>query len=95
MNPNGPAPSTKSSARSGGGPKKSAVPELLLAVKWDEENGPDPTGWWVSEKLDGVRVFWDPKADGGKGAMLSRLGNAFMAPREMLDSAFSSLHRSV
>jgi DNA ligase-1 len=31
------------------------VPELLLAVKWDIEKGTDPTGWWISEKLDGVR----------------------------------------
>jgi len=31
------------------------VPELLLANKWDIETGPDPTGWWISEKLDGVR----------------------------------------
>ncbi len=30
-------------------------PNPLLAVKWDLEKGPDPTGWWVSEKLDGVR----------------------------------------
>ena len=32
-----------------------SVPELLLANKWDIEKGLDPTGWWVSEKLDGVR----------------------------------------
>ena len=32
------------------------VPELLLANKWDIETGPDPTGWWISEKLDGVRL---------------------------------------
>ena len=32
-----------------------SVPGLLLAVKWDLEKGSDPTGWWVSEKLDGVR----------------------------------------
>lgn len=32
-----------------------SVPELLLANKWDLETGLDPTGWWVSEKLDGVR----------------------------------------
>ena len=32
-----------------------SVPELLLANKWDLENGLDPTGWWISEKLDGVR----------------------------------------
>lgn len=29
--------------------------KVLLAVKWDMEKGVDPTGWWVSEKLDGVR----------------------------------------
>jgi DNA ligase-1 len=34
---------------------KKVVPELLLANKWDIENGPDPSGWWISEKLDGVR----------------------------------------
>ena len=27
--------------------------EVMLAYPWD--NGPDPTGWWISEKLDGVR----------------------------------------
>ena len=31
------------------------VPELLLANKWDIESGLDPAGWWISEKLDGVR----------------------------------------
>jgi DNA ligase-1 len=31
------------------------APELLLANKWDIETGLDPTGWWISEKLDGVR----------------------------------------
>lgn len=29
--------------------------ELLLAGKWDLEKGQDVTGWWMSEKLDGVR----------------------------------------
>lgn len=47
------------------------VPELLLAFKWE---GQDPTGWWMSEKLDGVRAFWN----GTK--FVSRLGNEFMAP---------------
>lgn len=28
--------------------------EVLLANKWDLD-GPDPTDWWISEKLDGVR----------------------------------------
>jgi len=36
-------------------PAKKKIPELLLAVKWDIVDGHDPTGWWISEKLDGVR----------------------------------------
>lgn len=32
-------------------------PKLLLAKTWDEST--DPTGWWISEKYDGVRGFWD------------------------------------
>ena len=36
-------------------PTGKKVPELLLANKWDIEKGPDPSGWWISEKLDGVR----------------------------------------
>ncbi|ESK91269.1 dna ligase [Moniliophthora roreri MCA 2997] len=55
------------------------TPELLLANKWDIGTGPDPTGWWISEKLDGVRTFYD-----GKG-MVSRLGNPFTPPKWFLD----------
>ena len=51
-------------------PKK--VPPLLLAHKWDNEQ--DVTGWWISEKLDGVRAYWDGKR------FLSRLGNVYHAP---------------
>lgn len=32
---------------------------LLLANVWDERR--DPSGYWVSEKLDGVRAYWDGK----------------------------------
>lgn len=35
---------------------KKKVPQLLLAVKWEEASH-DPTGWWISEKLDGVRYI--------------------------------------
>lgn len=49
------------------------VPSLLLAHEWDGEM--DPTGWWMSEKLDGVRAYWDGKR------LLSRLGNQFQAPK--------------
>ena len=47
-------------------------PPLLLAHSW--ENDVDLTGWWMSEKLDGVRAYWD----GTRFA--SRQGNEFHAP---------------
>ena len=47
-------------------------PPLLLAERWD--NVGDLTGWWMSEKLDGVRAYWDGKQ------FLSRLGNRYHAP---------------
>ncbi|KAF9020124.1 DNA ligase/mRNA capping enzyme [Hymenopellis radicata] len=56
-----------------------AAPELLLANKWDIEKGPDPTGWLISEKLDGVRTYYDGKQ------MYSRLGNPFTPPKWFLD----------
>lgn len=45
---------------------------VLLAQKW--ESHLDVTGWWMSEKLDGVRAYWDGTQ------FLSRLGNRFHAP---------------
>lgn len=48
-------------------------PPILLAHKW--ENDVDLTGWWVSEKLDGVRAYWDGQR------FISRLGNEFFAPK--------------
>src|SRR5260221_9491801 len=33
------------------------APPLLLAESWD--NNTDPTDWHMSEKLDGVRAYWD------------------------------------
>lgn len=47
-------------------------PPVLLAHPWDQST--DVTGWWISEKLDGVRAYWDGKQ------LLSRLGNPFVAP---------------
>jgi DNA ligase-1 len=49
-----------------------AGPPLLLAESWD--NTMDLTGWWLSEKLDGVRAYWDGKQ------FLSRQGNRYHAP---------------
>ena len=50
----------------------STAPPLLLAESWDFIT--DPAGWWLSEKLDGVRAFWDGRQ------FISRLGNLFHAP---------------
>ena len=35
---------------------KPSAPPLLLAESWTPET--DPSGWWLSEKLDGVRAYW-------------------------------------
>jgi DNA ligase 1 len=61
----------KASRKKSKGPKKKAMP-VLLAHSWD--NTQDLTGWWISEKLDGVRAYWDGKQ------LLSRQGNLFHAP---------------
>jgi DNA ligase-1 len=47
-------------------------PPLLLANT--RTNDIDLAGWWMSEKLDGVRAYWDGKQ------FLSRQGNRFHAP---------------
>ncbi len=48
------------------------APPVLLAHSW--QNDTDLTGWWMSEKLDGVRAYWDGTR------FLSRQGNPFYAP---------------
>src|SRR5947207_2873726 len=53
----GALPSRAASTRSGGANKKETAPPVLLAHKWEIEH--DPTGWWMSEKLDGIRAYWD------------------------------------
>ncbi|KAJ1570031.1 hypothetical protein HK096_005149, partial [Nowakowskiella sp. JEL0078] len=53
---------------------KLSPPKVLLAHSFTTDT--DPTGWWVSEKLDGVRAIWDPKNQ----VFLSRNGNPFFAP---------------
>jgi DNA ligase-1 len=58
-------------AKAGGGEEDSGPP-LLLAESWD--NAADLSDWWMSEKLDGVRAYWDGKQ------FLSRQGNLYHAP---------------
>ncbi len=49
-----------------------AAAPVLLAAPWDGHK--DPSGWWMSEKLDGVRAYWNGSQ------LLSRLGNVYHAP---------------
>lgn len=50
-------------------------PALMLATRW--EAGADPAGWWMSEKYDGVRGYWD-------GArMLTRQGEPIAIPETL------------
>ncbi len=56
---------------------KEDAPPLLLAHSWD--NFIDLKGWWISEKLDGVRAYWDGNR------FLSRLGNVYHAPDWFID----------
>lgn len=62
----------KRAAGTGEGGDEGAGPPVLLAERWD--NVTDLAGWWLSEKLDGVRAWWDGKQ------FLSRLGNQYYAP---------------
>ena len=50
---------------------------VLLANKW---MGNDPSGYWMSEKLDGVRAYWDGTR------LLTRNGNVIHAPKWFLSS---------
>lgn len=58
--------------RSGGSKERKDGPPVLLAHRWEDDV--DIDGWWMSEKLDGVRAYWDGKM------FLSRNGNEYMAP---------------
>lgn len=45
---------------------------VMLAKKWKE--GMDPTGWWMSEKVDGIRAVWK------RSQFWSRRDKVFSAP---------------
>lgn len=53
---------------------KANGPPILLAHSLEDYEDLDPTGWWYSEKLDGVRAYWNGKD------FISRQGNIFHAP---------------
>ena len=48
---------------------------VMLAHNYDPEKH-DPAGWLMSEKLDGVRCYWNGTT------MYTRNGNPFYAPDE-------------
>ncbi|KNE57991.1 hypothetical protein AMAG_04821 [Allomyces macrogynus ATCC 38327] len=75
------APAATKSTRARKAPAKpTAKFDVLLAQKWEPTQ--DPTGWWMSEKLDGVRAYWCPT----QRQLISRLGNAFSAPDWFIDA---------
>jgi len=53
-------------------------PQLMLATVWQPAD--DPTGWWLSEKYDGVRGYWDGRR------MLSRGGETIALPQAFRDN---------
>lgn len=59
-------------------------PGFLLAHSWAGDI--DLTGWWMSEKLDGVRAYWDGKQ------FISRQGNVYMAPDWFTEALPKDIH---
>jgi len=53
-------------------PTEKQTPPLLLANVWNPSI--DPTGWWISEKYDGLRGYWDGRR------IWTRQGNLIHAP---------------
>jgi len=53
-------------------PNSPKQPPLLHGLMWDKKT--DLTGWWLCEKMDGVRGYWDGQK------LYSRAGNEFPAP---------------
>jgi DNA ligase-1 len=53
------------------------APQVVLAQVFDSNI--DVTQYWKSEKLDGIRAFWDGKT------LLTRKGNKITAPRWFID----------
>ena len=58
-------------------PASRNVPPLLLAHSWEHDI--DLANWWASEKLDGVRAYWDGSQ------FWSRQGNVYRAPTWFTD----------
>lgn len=57
--------------------------QMTLGVDW---MGQDPTGWWMSEKLDGCRAYWDGER------LWTRGGNVIPAPAWFTAGLPSGMH---
>lgn len=62
----------------------STEPALLLAHSWTTDV--DLSGWWMSEKLDGVRAYWDGRQ------FISRQGNVYQAPDWFIEDLPTDVH---
>jgi len=66
----------RAAGSSSGSPSKKSKNEvnLMLAENFEMNGKVNPEGWWMSEKLDGVRAYWDGSS------MWSRSQNRYDAP---------------
>jgi DNA ligase 1 len=79
-----PRPQSSASADDTAEPAEDSGPGILLAHSWDGSE--DLTGWWMSEKLDGVRAYWDGKK------FISRQGNEYLAPAWFVEDLPTDVH---
>lgn len=52
----------------------SPIPRIIPLLLAQNKSNEDPKNWWMSEKLDGVRCYWNGKC------LISRQGNIYTAP---------------
>jgi DNA ligase-1 len=55
-------------------PWSSSIPESIPLMLAKNHKNEDPSGWWISEKLDGVRCYWNGKT------FISRTGKPYYPP---------------
>lgn len=55
-------------------PEKDKIPSHITLMLAKNHKNEDPTGWWISEKLDGVRCYWNGFT------FMSRQGKHYTAP---------------
>jgi DNA ligase-1 len=50
---------------------------FMTATEWD--NDLDPNGWWMTEKYDGMRLYWTGSE------FVTRRGNVLTAPKSVTE----------